>query len=223
MFAKMFDFISERVALGDRLGEGFYAVWMAVVSIGLLNSVEHITREHVAYVIATCLMVNFTWGIIDGVTAMYSAIIARARRDRFLYGLRVSDPAVQAQVHDRLEDIIGERLSDNQKDRVQAVLSEGAPGQNPALKRYRPDKEDWLYALSFLTIDVVLAIPIAAPLLFVDDLQRGVHISRLIAVVIFATLGWYYAKSLNRNPWLAALGVGALGLAVATVAYENGG
>jgi len=223
MYAKLFDFVTNRVALGDRLGEAFYAVWMVVVSIGLLNSVERITEEHVAYVVMTCFMVNFTWGIIDGVTAMYSAIIARARRDRFLYGLRARDPNVQGEVHARIEEVVGERLSDNQKDRIQAVLAEGAPGANPTLRRYRPGKDDWLYALSFFIIDVAVVVPIVAPLLLTPDVQRAVHISRIIAVVIFAMLGWQYAKSLNRNPWLAALGVGVLGLAVSTYAYETGG
>jgi len=223
MYAKMLDFISNRVALGDRLGEAFYAVWMVVVSIGLLNSVEHITREHVLYVVSVCFMVNFTWGIIDGVTAMYSAIIARARRDRYVYGLRSGDRSIRREVHNRIDEVVGGRLSEDQKDRIQAVIAEGAPGENPALRRYGEGADDWLYALSFLVIDVALVIPVVAPLLLVDDLQRGVHISRIVAVAIFAALGWQYARSLNRNPWLAALGVGVLGLAVATYAYETGG
>jgi hypothetical protein len=41
---------ARHVSVGDRLGETFYAVWMAVVSIGLLNSASRITPDYIVYV-----------------------------------------------------------------------------------------------------------------------------------------------------------------------------
>ncbi len=79
--ARVRAFYGAALSTGDRLGEIFYAVWMAVISIGLLNSVDEITEDHIAVVVVTALVANLAWGIIDGVTVMLSAVIAWRKED----------------------------------------------------------------------------------------------------------------------------------------------
>ena len=88
MLSRIRNFYDNYLGVGDRLGEAFYAVWMAVVSIGLLNSVGEITPDHIVYVIGVAFAVNFLWGVIDGVTVMLTNIIHRARRDQIVHDLR---------------------------------------------------------------------------------------------------------------------------------------
>lgn len=78
MLSRIRNFYDNYLGVGDRLGEAFYGVWMAVVSIGLLNSVGEITPDHVVSVIGVAFAVNFVWGLIDGVTVMLTNIIQRA-------------------------------------------------------------------------------------------------------------------------------------------------
>jgi VIT1/CCC1 family predicted Fe2+/Mn2+ transporter len=221
MYAKLYGFIAERVALGDRLGEAFYAVWMVVVSIGLLNSVAHITREHVMWVVMVALSVNVTWGIIDGVTAMLTGIIARARHERLIHDLRKGDVAARKSAEEQVEELAGGDLPAEERTRIVSMLAAG-PASPHALRRFGPSRDDWLYAFSFFLIDVALAIPILFPLLIFNDLAVGIFVSRLVAVAFFAFLGARYAVHLNREPWPGAVALGLLGLVVATTAYETG-
>jgi VIT1/CCC1 family predicted Fe2+/Mn2+ transporter len=98
----------------------------------------------------------------------------------------------------------------------------GAPGTDPAKKRYYPGKEDWYYAMGILVIDTFLVIPLIVPLVILDDKAQALYISQLIATMIFAALGVTYAKNLNRNKWLAAFFLGTLCFSVSTLAFLAG-
>jgi hypothetical protein len=224
MLRRLQEFFFGRVSAGDRLGEAFYGVWMAVISIGLINSVTAITPDHVMFVVAVTVGVNFVWGIIDGVTVMYSGVIACAERDALAYALRTrkDDAEIRDRMREQIEQFFGQHIDDAEKDRIIGAVASATPGENPATRGYRPGREDWLFALSILTIDVALAVPVAAPLLIIPDLPVAIYVSRLIAMVIFAALGWGYAKRLNRNPWIASIALGLLGFAVFTAAFEAG-
>lgn len=223
MLEKIRNFYKAYFDIGDRLGEEFYAVWMAVISIGLLNDGGQITPDHIGYVVAVALSVNFVWGIIDGVTAMLTNIIDRVQRDRLVYDLRTETEKAVVRALDDLDDTIAAALGPSEKKRIIEAIAAGSPGQNPRAAPYGPGKEDWLYALGTLTIDVVIVVPVVAPLVLLSDTQTAVYISRLIATAIFASIGAAYAHHLNsRRPWIAALVLGALGFGVFTAAYQTG-
>ncbi len=108
------------------------------------------------------------------------------------------------------------------KANVIDALSSGHPGENPYKRRYYPTREDWYYALGIVSIDVLLVIPLIAPLVLLGGSPMAIYLSRLIATVIFAVLGAAYAKNLNRRRWLAALFLGTLGFSIFTLSYELG-
>jgi NAD/NADP transhydrogenase beta subunit len=199
---------------------------MAVISIGLVNSSAGITPEHIGSVIGIAFSVNLTWGIIDGVTAMYTYIMERADRDRIVDDLAGGfDPAAaKARGREALDDTIAAALSDAEKDRIlDAIARSAPPAAGSRTRRYRANRDDWLFALGIVAIDVGLVVPVVLPLVLVTDIAAGVYVSRLVASVLFAAIGWGYARKLNRNPWLAASFLGLLGFALFTYAYETGG
>jgi hypothetical protein len=223
MFAKLRQFYGTYCAIGDRLGEAFYAVWMVVVSTGLLNSGGQITREHLLYVVVVSLVVNVGWGIIDGVTVMYGNIIERVQRDRVLYDLKTGrGDTATAKALDSLDDTILATLPDAERRRIVAGLAPGAPGPDPYNTPYRPAREDWLYALGIFGIDVLMVVPVLAPIVLVPDTATGVYISRLVATAIFAAIGAAYARNLNHRRWPATVALGILGFALFTAAFAAG-
>jgi hypothetical protein len=221
-FAEILRKLYAGVTVGDRLGEAFYAVWMAVVSIGLINSVSVITADHVLWVVGVCFSVNLTWGIIDGVTVMYSNVIERAERDRALHDLRSGRDGATGEVRRLIDDSIAGALGEANKDKLAAALADGDPGVDPRTRRYGPGRDDWLYAVGIVLIDVGLVVPVVTPLFVIGDIAMAIYMSRMAAVLIFAALGWAYAKRVNHNPWPAAAFLGVLGFAVFTGAYEAG-
>lgn len=214
--------IRANLSVGDRLGEAFYAIWMVVITIGLLNAEGAVTRELIATVVAIAFGVNLVWGIIDGVTVMLGIIIERAERERALFALRTGEADGRERVSALIGDTILAGLSAAERERVVDMLTSGAAGADPPTVRYRTSREDWEYALSVVLLDVMLVVPLVAPLVLVPDAERGVYVSRIVATVMFALLGSAYAASLNRNRWIAAVGLGVLGYAVFTLAYLAG-
>jgi len=211
-----------RLSAGDRLGDAFYAVWMPGVSIGLINAGQQITPPDVVNVVVICLGVNAVWGVIDGVTVMYSTVIERAKNDRIVWDLRSGERSGTVSAHNHLDGTIFSALPPVGQAKILAILADGELPPDPVKNRYGPRRDDWLIALAIVGLDIGLALPIVVPLLLVSDIHMAVYISRLVATIAFAAIGWGYAKNLNRQPWLAMLGLGALGFAVFTAAYEAG-
>lgn len=215
-------FYARNVPVGDRLGETFYAVWMAVVSIGLINATTNITPDVVWHVVGVAFSVNIVWGLFDSITAMYTNIIDRARCERLLFALRSGDPAAGARVAAEFDGTVAEGLADADKQRIVAALAAQPAGPDPAQRRYGPDGDDLRYAFGIFLIDVALVVPVVLPLLVVRDVETAIYISRMVATAIFASLGWAYARRLNRNPRIAAAVLGLLGFLLFTGAYASG-
>ncbi|KQM11624.1 hypothetical protein AOA80_07155 [Methanomassiliicoccales archaeon RumEn M1] len=216
------DFYRKYLPIGDRIGEMFYATWMVVVSLGIINSVEG-QEEVIPLAIAIAFGVNIIWGIIDGTSVMLTGVIDRARRDQILFDLRtVGDPQTRQEAKGALDDTIASALSDEEKERIIDLLAEGEPQGNPYIDPYHPSREDWYYVLGILAIDTFFVIPIIVPLLMVPDIADAILLSRMIATLIFAALGTAYAKRLNRSRLLAALFLGTLGFSVFSISYVLG-
>lgn len=223
VIAKIRLFYDSYFAIGDRLGERFYAIWMVVVSIGLLNSGGLITPDRIHYVVAIAFMVNLGWGVIDGVTVMLTNIITRAENDRMLFDLRSSgDARARDAALDALDDGLVSALPDDERQAIVARLAAAPAGPDPRARAYKPTRQDWLYALGIVGIDVAAVIPVVAPIVLIADPATAVYVSRLVATVVFATIGVAYAGHLNYRCIPAAILLGGLGFALFTAAYAKG-
>lgn len=222
MTARIRAFYSDYLPFGDRLGEMFYAVWMVVVSLGILGGTGF-EGGAIAYVIMIAFTVNVTWGLIDGITVMYSNIIERKRYDRVTYDLQViGDEEARTATAKALEEGITNVLCDADREKVLDMIATTGPGEDPRHQRYVPQKEDWYYALGILTIDVFLVVPLVAPFLVIPEPSYALYTSRVIATIIFAILGAAYAKELNRRRWVAALFLGTLCFSLFSLVYLAG-
>lgn len=223
MIAKIRLFYDSYFAIGDRLGERFYAIWMVVVSIGLLNSGGLVTPDKIHYVVAIAFTVNLGWGIIDGITVMLTNIIARAENDRILFDVRSSaDGRAKDAALEALSDGLVAALPEDERRAIVARLADAAPGPDPRAHAYKPTGQDWLYALGIVGIDVAAVIPVVAPIVLIADPATAVYVSRLVATAVFATIGVAYAGNLNYRRIPAAILLGGLGFALFTLSYAKG-
>jgi hypothetical protein len=215
-------FYREYLPLGDRLGEMFYAIWMVVVSLGILGSTE-LDKGSVLYVVLIAFSVNIVWGLIDGVTVMHTYILERAKNDRIVFDLRTkNDQNARSAARGSLDDSVTVALDEAAREKVLDLIAAGDPGEDPSRKRYYPDREDWKYAWGIIAIDTFLVIPVVAPLLFWNNTGQAIFASRLVATVIFALLGAAYANELHRRRWLAALFLGTICFSLFSIAFLAG-
>jgi hypothetical protein len=215
-------FYGRYLPIGDRLGEMFYAVWMAVISLGVLGSAE-VDRGLVAYAVLLAFGVNMTWGLIDGLSVMHTNIINKARNEQMIYDLRSrNDRSAREAAVTTLDGSVTSGLEAGDREKVLDLIAAGTPGDDPTSKRYYPVREDWYYALGIFAIDTFLVIPLIAPLFIWTDPAQAIYASRLVATVIFAILGAAYARNLHRRKWLAALFLGTLCFTIFSLAFLAG-
>ncbi len=215
-------FYGKYLPVGDRLGEMFYAVWMAVISLGVLGSTE-LDQGAIAYAVLLAFAVNMTWGLIDGISVMHTNIINRARNEQMIYDLRSrKDMSSRTAVLSSLDDSVTSGLGEGDREKVVDLIAAGTPGADPLKKKYYPGREDWYYALGIFAIDTVLVIPLIAPLFIWAEPSQAIYASRLVATVLFAILGAAYAHNLHRRRWLAALFLGTLCFSIFSLAFLAG-
>ncbi len=215
-------FYQKYLPIGDRLGEMFYAVWMVVVSLGILGGTGF-EGGAIAYVIFIAFGVNAAWGVIDGVTVMHTNIIETARGERTIYQLQTKNDAEARKAGaEMLDDGITSNLSPADREKVLDIIASTTPLEDPTKKHYRPTREDWYYALGIFAIDFLMVFPLVAPLVLFPNPHQAVYISRLLATVIFAIIGAAYARNLNRRRWLAALFLGTLCFSLFTLVFLAG-
>jgi hypothetical protein len=216
-------FYAKNLPTGDFLGEAFYAIWMVVVSLGILRGTGF-EGGAIAYVIIIAFLVNITWGLIDGLTVMYSNIIEKARYEKLIYDLQTKSDAGSREAGDAaLTEGITFILSPADREKVlDMIASADHIDGDPSSKPYRPVRSDIYYALGILSIDVLLVVPLVAPFLIMSDPSEAQYLSRLIATAIFAALGAHYAKHLNRRRWLAALFLATICFGVFNLAFLLG-
>jgi hypothetical protein len=215
-------FYSRNLPLGDLLGEAFYAVWMVVVSLGILGGTGF-EGGAIAYVVFIAFMVNITWGLIDGLTVMYTNIIERARNERIVHTLQNHGSSSREDGMEALSEGITSVLGAAEKEKILDMIASAPPiDGDPGTKPYRARRSDLSYALGILSIDALLVIPLVVPFLIVPELSQAQYLSRLVATVIFAFLGAMYAKQLNRRRWLTALFLGTLCFVLFNLAFLAG-
>ncbi len=215
-------FFTDNLPLGDRLGEAFYAVWMVVVSLGILGGTGF-EGGAIAYVIIIAFAVNLTWGLVDGITVMHSYIIERRQSEELVHDLQTAGgEEVRKKAVEALGEGITGALSNDDRMKVADMIAATPPGEDPRTKRYRAQREDWDYFIGILTIDVLLVVPLVLPFLMFPNPYTALYMSRILATVLFAALGVLYARELNRNRLLAALFLGTLCFSLFTAAYLSG-
>lgn len=222
IFPRVREFYNTYLPHGDRLGEIFYAVWMVVISLGILGGTGF-EGGAITYVVLIAFLVNITWGLIDGITVMYSGVIERRKTDGLIHDLQTNnDGSSRRAGASALEDGITSILDPADRERVLDMIVASRRGKDPQKIRYYAEREDWYYALGILIIDLLVVVPLIAPFLMIQDPETALWASRLIASTIFAILGAAYARELNRNRWIAGLFLGTLGLSLSILAFMAG-
>ncbi|MDW5562856.1 MAG: hypothetical protein SA339_06475 [Methanomassiliicoccus sp.] len=222
-FVRIREFYKRNLPIGDYLGEMFYAVWMVVVSLGILGGTGF-EGGAIAYVVFIAFAVNTAWGLIDGLTVMHTNIIERSKSDKAIFDLQTKGDAGSRDAGmDALSEGITSTLSTDERGKVLDLISGSAPlKDNPYTKRYRPCKEDWTYALGILSIDFLLVIPLVFPFLIFSQTSVALYVSRMISTLLFAIIGAAYAKNMNRRRWVAALFLGTLCTSLFSLAFLAG-
>lgn len=194
---------------------------MVVVITGLINNGLPPTDETLRLLLVAGLAVNLTWGIIDGVTAMYGGLVNRADYNRIANEFR-EDPnntLKRETVARSLQGTIVENLGEEEQSKVVEMI--GAGKAVTGLK-YPATRADWNIAIATILIDFVLVFPVIIPYFLIDNVRWAVFASHAIAIVLLAGVAIVWARYLNLNTLKAGVIIALVSFAAIYSTYYIG-
>ena len=208
--------------MGTILAEAFYGIWMVVVVTGTIRAVEQPSESTVRVMLGAALGVNIAWGVIDGITLLWANLVDRTKELELVNSLRAKkgDAALRKKLGGSLSRTVAGSLSEVERERVLDMLEAGEPRE---VARIKPDREEYEAAVATALIDFLLIFPVTLPyILFMHDLTLAIRSSQLIALFLFAALGYAYARNARWNKVVTPIVFALMMLAVIAVSFELG-
>ena len=202
----------------DMMGEVLAGVVMALtvsVAVWTASGGKVEPRELVEAVIGC----NVAWGLFDGMLYVFGRRAAGARREFVLESLKGTRDAKQ--LRERLDVLVDPGLAflvpfmDLEKLRGAVEAGKADPEGGGS--------EDVLAAVGLGLIEVLSAVPLILPLLFIHPPARAILVSSAIAIVLLAGAGAQVARWSGQSVWLLGVLTPALGAVLVAVCLVLGG
>ena len=160
---------------------------------------------------------NVAWGIVDAVMYVMGKVLHRARVLATERAVRAAPDAEQGRkiVADELPADVSAALTPSELEAIRRKIVARDPPETP-----RVGARDLLGAVAIFLMVVLATLPTALPFLLVKDVDRAVHLSRVVALVLLFLGGCLlgrYAQLGSVRTGLATMSVG-VALFVLTVA-----
>ena len=213
----------------DRLAEIIYGVLIVLTFTLAYRGIEfrYFSAETAATAVQRMLLAALgcaiAWGFIDGVMYILTSMFERSERQRLLVEIQGApdERAALALVGDKLDDTLGEVLTDEQRVQLSVAMYQRLKDIRP--KRIAVARDDVFGAIAVFLLAVVATLPVAIPFLFIDDPVLAIRMSNLIAIVMLFLVGAAWARYIGARPLRMGLLLAGLGLALVLIAIPLGG
>jgi VIT1/CCC1 family predicted Fe2+/Mn2+ transporter len=214
-------FIKMQLSVGDRLAEEFYGIWMVTVVTGLVRASGKPTEQSVRIMLFAALGTNITWGIIDGLTSIFSDLVDRTKEDEIIHSLRTDkgNQKNKQAAMDSLNNTIVRHLSEADQSKVIDMIQSGAT-EKPLGSRL--SREDYEVAFATFLIDFLAIFPVVLPYLIFNSIHLAMQVSQIVATCAFIIIGFAWAKHAHLNRVRTAIAFGLTGIAVIAFSYAFG-
>ena len=181
---------------------------------------ENTTSHALLIAILGC---NISWGIVDGVTYILGNLMNRGARSRLIVKVKSSpdDPHVAQAIASRIENVLGDLLTQQQSEQVQQWILQGAARAEPHPTRLK--KEDLYTAIACFSIVFGAAIPVLVPFLLIKSEAIALRVSNGLILAMLFAIGWRWAPFANMNRLATGLGLLSLGVVLVLITVALGG
>jgi len=166
---------------------------------------------------------NVAWGVIDGALLILGRIFDRGRLARL--GLAIA----RAPDERRALEVVASELDDTlvpiTTEIPRLALYRDVVERVKTSKRRAPrlTREDFLAAVAVFALVFFASLPAALPYFLIDDAWIALRASNALLIGALFVVGYRWAKYTSFNPWLAALTLVGLGVALVLIAIPLGG
>ena len=204
----------------DRISEILFGLIMALTftcTISISQSDEATVKD----MLIGAFGCNTAWGLVDAVLYIMMARTAEKRGFSIFNFVRKSKDKNKAHgfIADALPPVIARVLEPEEIENIrQRVL------QLPEPTVSRKQKwRDYKIAVGIFFLVLLSTLPVAAPFIFIDDVQTALRISNVIAILMLFFCGWGLAKYAGRKRFLMGITMSILGIVLVLVTIALGG
>ena len=204
----------------DRIAEILFGLIMVLTFTGAL-SVATADQAEVKMMLIGAIGCNIAWGVIDGLFYLMGSFAEKGHGLKVYNAVRdASDPKeAQQMIEDALPSVIASVIEPAEYESLHQRLKELPTPPD----RARLSKDDWVGALGVALLVFLSTFPVVIPFIFIDDVNRAMRVSNLIAFVMLFLLGFAYGRYVGNHPWLTGLFMFVLGSIVVTFTIALGG
>ena len=204
----------------DRISEILFGLIMALTftcTISITQSDEATVND----MLIGALGCNTAWGLVDAVLFILMSRTVEKRGLTILHFVRKSKDNDKAQqfIADALPPVIANVLKPEEMENIrQRIL------QIPEPKISRKQRwKDYRIAVGIFFLVLLSTLPVAAPFIFIEDLQTALRISNVIAILMMFFCGWGLGKYAGRNRFLMGVMMSIIGIVLVLVTIALGG
>ena len=204
----------------DRISEILFGLIMALTftcTISVAQSDEATVND----MLIGAFGCNTAWGLVDAVLYIMMARTAEKRGFNILNFVRKANDKNKAHqfIAESLPPVIANVLKPEEVENIrQRVLQ--LP--EPTISRKQKWK-DYKIAVGIFFLVLLSTLPVAAPFIFIDDLQTALRVSNVVAILMLFLCGWGLAKYAGRKRFLMGITMSILGIVLVLVTIALGG
>jgi hypothetical protein len=196
------------MSYGAWLAEWLYGFIMVAVVSGMINGYSDLALiifrwEITVWLIVITFGVNIAWGLIDGMTVIYSGLTDKADDEKLIGNLKKdrNKTELRKSLLSKIGDSIVGYLPDEKQEKLVDPLIDEGPEHK---KVYKLSKEDRSILLATASCDIIAVIPVIIPFIILGFTGLALTLSRLIAATAIGWIVYKYAEHTGRRKWLAA-------------------
>ena len=204
----------------ERISEILFALIMALgftLTLGVVTA----DQAKVQTMLFGALGCNLAWGIIDAGVYLLARLNDQGRKIVMLRAMREASDLETAQriMAGALPPLLASALLPEQLELMRQKLRDlPEPPWRPRLA-----KRDWIGALGLCLLSFLSTFPIVIPFIFIGEARLALRVSNAVAIVMLCFCGYAFGYRSGLRPWVTALAMVAIGVALVGVAIALGG
>jgi len=203
----------------DRISEILFGLIMALTFTCTISVIES-DRLAVKDMLIGALGCNVAWGLVDAVMFIIITMTEKSRSlsvYTFVRKTKQKDKA-HSQIKNALPGVFNDVLKQNEIEIIrQRIVS--LPGN----KKEKLKLVDFKMALGVFILVFISTFPVALPFVFIEDVERALRLSNLVAIITMFLCGWKLAKYSGRNAFVMGTVLSLIGVALVLITIALGG
>jgi len=194
----------------------------------LINNFEIISKNwavnNAVYFAFIIILINLIWGIVDGLSFIFTSLLEKGRYNRMISRVKSSDKKLATEIiKNELDNTIISRCDKETKEQIiEAVFKNLSSTSSAIIKKPKIFKSDIIGAFLCVFFVFLPCIVILPFFLLMNNLTLAILVSDIIGLGILFAFGYKLGSCADRNKIITGMVIMLIGLAIIATAIAFG-